>query len=59
MALHLVFPALRSMAPLLDDLFLFLFLSHPTQNSISGVYLSSGRGRQFSQPYIGEWAGLL
>ena len=59
MALHLVFPALRSMAPLLDDLFLFLFLPHPIQNSISGVYLPSGRGRQFSHPYMGEWAGLL
>ena len=39
--------------------FLFFFLPHPKQNSISGVYLSSGRGRQFSQPYIAEWAGSL
>lgn len=46
MALHLVFPALRPMAPLSDN----LFFSSPRlipPNFISGVHLSSRRGRQF------------
>lgn len=47
MALHLAFPALPSMAPLSDDLFLFLSSRLIQPNSISGVYLSSRRGCQF------------
>ena len=46
MALHLAFPAVRSMAPLSDDLFLFLSSRLIQPNSISGVYLSSRRGYQ-------------
>ena len=45
MALHLVIPPLLSMASLSDDFYLSSFLIPP--NFISGVYLSSGRGRQF------------
>ena len=47
MALHLVFPALYSLAPLSHDLFFFFSSSLIPPSSISGVYLSSGRGRQF------------
>ena len=59
MALHLVFPTLRPMAPLSDDLFFFSSRLIPP-NLISGVYLSSRRGRQFL-PTLSRrvgWIGL-
>ena len=53
MALHLVFHALRPMAPLSDDLFFFSSRLIPP-NFISCVYLSSRRGRQFFPNLIQE-----
>ena len=61
MALHLVFPALYSLAPLSHDLFVFFFSlptsSHPVLSRVCMFHLEEATS--FSQPYIGEWAGSL
>ena len=50
MALHLAFPALRSMAPLSYDI-LFLFPPHPNLSRVC-IVISSGRSRQFFPTFI-------
>ena len=50
MALHLAFPALRSMAPLSYDI-LFLFPPHPNLSRVC-IVISSGRSRQFFPTFV-------
>ena len=56
MALHLVFPALRPMAPLSDDLFIFLFPPHPTQLDLGCASLIQKRTPVF--PNLIQESGL-
>ena len=61
MALHLVFPALYSLAPLSHDLFV-CFFSLPASSHLvlSRVCMfHPEEATSFSQPYIGDWAGSL
>lgn len=59
MALHLVFPALRPMAPLSDDLCFFSLpaSSHPTSSWV--CIFHPEEAVSFSQPYLGEWVGSV
>ena len=58
MALHLVFPALRPMAPLSDDSsFSLPTSSHPTSSRV--CIFHPEEAASFSQPYLGEWVGSV
>ena len=56
MALHLVFPALRPIAPLSDDLFFFLFPPHLTQLDLGCVSFIQKRPSVF--PNLIQESGL-